>query len=137
MQNPWTPFFNGVTAFYEAVKYGLCPNLCPRPISVTDSLEIKIYGPDGRLKDHAVIDSDEKKLEIVEEKRQKYPVDTISREELALIRTLRLCGEEYKKRVYVATSVRAQRLLEEKRIETKEKLKAQKDMEILSTAAIE
>ena len=65
------------------------------------------------------------------------PVDQITRADLALIRTLRLCGEEYKKRIYVAASIRAQRLLGERKAETKEKLKAQEDLEILSTAAVE
>jgi len=55
----------------------------------------------------------------------------------ALIRTLRLCGDEYKKRVYVAASIRAQNILKEKRLETKEKLKARKDLEKLSTVTIE
>ena len=62
---------------------------------------------------------------------------SLSKNELALIRTLRLCGNEYKHRVYVAATVWAQRTIEEKRLETKEKLTAQQDLEILSTKAIE
>jgi len=37
----------------------------------------------------------------------------------------------------VAASIRAQNVLEEKRLETKEKLKARKDLEKLSTDSIE
>jgi transcriptional regulator with XRE-family HTH domain len=58
-------------------------------------------------------------------------------DELALIRTLRLCGEEYKKRVYIAATIRAQNVIEERKLETQERLSAQKDLEKLSTASIE
>jgi transcriptional regulator with XRE-family HTH domain len=64
------------------------------------------------------------------------PPAGITEDELALIRTLRLCGEEYKHRVYVAATVRAQRIMEGKKLETDEKLTAQHDLEILSTKAI-
>ena len=60
----------------------------------------------------------------------------ISREDLALIRTLKLCGEEYRKRVFITVSVRAQNVVSEKRLETKKKLVAQEDMEALSIASI-
>ncbi len=64
-------------------------------------------------------------------------VDTIDRKELALIRVLRLCGPEYAKRIYIASSIRAQNVIEERKLETEEKLKHGKDLEILSTASIE
>ncbi|MFC1820238.1 hypothetical protein ACFLZG_04030 [Thermodesulfobacteriota bacterium] len=47
------------------------------------------------------------------------------------MRTLRLCGKEYKHRIYVAATVQAQRIMEEKRLETREKLSAQQDLETL------
>ena len=56
---------------------------------------------------------------------------------MALIRTLRLCGTEYKKRVYIAATVRAQNVLEGRNLETEEKLSAQRDLEDLSIASIE
>ena len=68
--------------------------------------------------------------------KQNVPVG-ITDDELALVRTLRLCGEEYKKRVYIAATIRAQNVIEERKLETKEKLSAQKDLEKLSTASIE
>ena len=61
----------------------------------------------------------------------------LKKEDQALIRTLKICGDEYKKRVYVASSIRAQNVIEDKKLETKEKLQAKKDLEILSTASIE
>ena len=56
---------------------------------------------------------------------------------LAPIRALRLCGEKYKKRVNIAATIRAQNVIEERKLETKEKLNAQKNLEKLSTASIE
>jgi len=77
-----------------------------------------------------------KKYNISQEKPNPL-VETLREDELALIRTLRLCGEEYKKRVYVAATVRAQNVIEEKKLDTKEKMKARKELEKLSTASIE
>jgi hypothetical protein len=54
-------------------------------------------------------------------------IGVLTKDELAFIETMRFCGEEYKHRVYLAATVRAQRLMEEKRIETKEKLTVQKN----------
>lgn len=54
-----------------------------------------------------------------------------------LIRLPALYGNEYKHRVYVDSTIRAQRIMEEKRLVTKEKLTAQQDLEILSTRALE
>ncbi len=58
-------------------------------------------------------------------------------QERALIRTLRICGPEYTKRVYVAASVRAQRVIEESNLDNGEKAKARKDLETLTIASIE
>ena len=69
--------------------------------------------------------------------RDNKLIATIAEDELAFIRTMRFCGEDYKHRVYLAATVRAQRMMEEKRLETKEKLTAQKDLEIISLKAIE
>lgn len=60
----------------------------------------------------------------------------ITKEELALIKTLRFCGNEYTHRMFVAVTVHAQRIIDEKKIEKKEKLSAQHDLEVLSTAAL-
>ena len=61
----------------------------------------------------------------------------ISEVDLALLRALHFCGDEYRKRIYTAISIRARNVLEERKLEAEEKLKAQKDTEILSTAAVE
>ena len=66
-----------------------------------------------------------------------YGKKGITNDDLALIRTLNICGEEYKKRVYIAACIRAQNVLDEKKLETKELLQAKRDMETLSTASIE
>jgi hypothetical protein len=47
------------------------------------------------------------------------------------------CGGEYKKRVYIVATIRAQNVIEERKLETKEKLNAQKDLEKLPIASIE
>jgi hypothetical protein len=69
--------------------------------------------------------------------RRADPIETLSKQELALIRTLRLCGEEYKKRVYVAVSIRAKNVTNQKEPDKEENTKAKEDLEILSLASIE
>ena len=63
--------------------------------------------------------------------------EIITQDELALVRTLRRTGTEYRKRVYVAVSVRAQNKADEKKLSEKEKKRFKKDLEVLTTAAIE
>lgn len=53
-----------------------------------------------------------------------------------MVRVLRYCGPDYPKMVFVAASVRAQNFTNDKKLETKEKLKFRRDLEVLSTAAI-
>jgi transcriptional regulator with XRE-family HTH domain len=69
------------------------------------------------------------KVEIVEE--------FISDHELALVRTLRRTGDEYKKRVYHAVAVRAQNVTDVEKLETEDKERFKEDLEILTTKAIE
>jgi len=63
--------------------------------------------------------------------------EIITQDELALLRTLRRTGAEYRKRVYVAVSVRAQNKADEKKLSDEEKKRFKKDLDILTTAANE
>ena len=58
-------------------------------------------------------------------------MDSLSREELALVRCLRICGEEYRKRVYNAVAIRASNLLE------RSGLQSEKSSEVLNGGEIE
>ena len=61
------------------------------------------------------------------ESLQGISTDSLSREELALIRSLRLCGDEYRKRVYNAVSIRAKNVLEEKTLEPEKSSELRED----------
>ncbi len=67
---------------------------------------------------------------------QRQTINIVAREEYALIQALRFCGPEYAKMVYIAATVKAQNAMEERNLETKEKLKIGKILETLSTASI-
>jgi transcriptional regulator with XRE-family HTH domain len=64
-------------------------------------------------------------------------MESLSREEMALIRSLRFCGEEYRKRVYNAVSIRARNVLEEKGVQSEESGEVREDLEVLSLSSIE
>ena len=81
-----------------------------------------------------IVTEDDQQIKII--KNNKL-IGNLTEDELAFVRTMRFCGEDYKHRVYIAATVRAQRMMEEKRLDTKEKLTAQKDLETLSLKAIE
>jgi transcriptional regulator with XRE-family HTH domain len=75
----------------------------------------------------------EKKGEIT----QGATMESLSREEMALIRSLRFCGEEYRKRVYNAVSIRARNVLQEKGGQSEESGEVREDLEVLSLSSIE
>jgi transcriptional regulator with XRE-family HTH domain len=75
----------------------------------------------------------EKKGEVTE----GATMESLSREEMALIRSLRFCGEEYRKRVYNAVSIRARNVLEEKGVQSEESGEVREDLEVLSLSSIE
>lgn len=72
-----------------------------------------------------------------DESTRGVAMQTLSREEMALIRSLRFCGEEYRKRVYNAVSIRARNVLEEKALPSEESGKVREDLEVLSLSSIE
>jgi transcriptional regulator with XRE-family HTH domain len=63
--------------------------------------------------------------------------ESLSREEVALIRSLRFCGEAYRKRVYNAVSIRARNVLEEKGLQSEDRDDLREDLEVLSLSSIE
>jgi transcriptional regulator with XRE-family HTH domain len=71
------------------------------------------------------------------EEIQDVSAGILSREELALIRSLRLCGDEYRKRVYNAVAIRAKNVLEEKALEPEKSSELREDLEILSLSSIQ
>jgi transcriptional regulator with XRE-family HTH domain len=71
------------------------------------------------------------------ESLQSEATERLSREELALIRALRFCGEAYRKRVYNAVSIRARNVLEEKGLQSEERESVREDLEVLSLSSIE
>lgn len=98
---------------------------------------IAVHTQDASL-NLAAISKEQAEARKLEETKQGPPGDKgLTPDEMALIRTLRLCGEDYKKRVYIAATVRAQNVIEKRKLETKEKLNAREDLETLSTASIE
>ena len=68
---------------------------------------------------------------------QGEAIKRLSREEMALIRSLRFCGEAYRKRVYNAVSIRARNVLEEKGLQSEESGEVREDLEVLSLSSIE
>jgi hypothetical protein len=68
---------------------------------------------------------------------QDVSAHSLSREELALIRSLRVCGDEYRKRVYSAVAIRARNVLEEKTLEPEKSSEVREDLEVLSLFSIE
>ena len=75
-------------------------------------------------------------------KREYYPYREkppfgLKNKDLAWIRILKICGNDYRKRVYIAASIRAQNVIEERKIQVRDILQARKDLETLSTASIE
>lgn len=66
----------------------------------------------------------------------EQPDLALTKADLALIRALRVCGEEYTKRIYIAVTVRAQNVLEEKELKKEEKQKIRKDIDELSLALV-
>ena len=71
------------------------------------------------------------------ERNQVTGMDALSREELALVRSLRICGDEYRKRVYAAVSIRAGKALEEATLEPEKSSEVREDLELLSLSSIE
>jgi transcriptional regulator with XRE-family HTH domain len=71
------------------------------------------------------------------ERIQVSGMDSLSPEELALVRSLRICGDEYRKRVYAAVSIKAGNILEEETPEPGESSEVRKDLELLSLSSIE
>jgi hypothetical protein len=71
------------------------------------------------------------------EEIQDVSAGRLSREELALIRSLRLCGDEYRKRVYSAVAIRARNVLEKEALEPEKSSEAREDLELLSLSSIE
>ena len=75
------------------------------------------------------------------EKKGEIPqgesMESLSREEVALVRSLRFCGEAYRKRVYNAVSIRAKNVLEEKGLQSEESSEVREDLEVLSLSSIE
>lgn len=74
--------------------------------------------------------------EIAVKKKEGREILGVVEDELALIRTLRLAGDEYKKMICHTAAVKVQRLIEERKLETKEKLTVFKDLEVLLSTAI-
>jgi hypothetical protein len=72
-----------------------------------------------------------------DERIQVTSLDSLSREELALVRSLRICGDEYRKRVYTAVSKRARNMLEEETLEPEKSSEVREDLELLSLSSIE
>jgi hypothetical protein len=71
------------------------------------------------------------------EEIQEVSAGALSREELALVRSLRICGDEYRKRVYSAVAIRARNVLEERTFEPEKSSEVREDLEVLSLFSIE